>query len=88
MTLLTIAASVFTGIIVGGWLTLIVAYAAMSRSQEHMQKKVRYWQEQARLARLSEHWAEYEQTAPADYRSGALTTASGWPHHGYDASEP
>jgi hypothetical protein len=85
MTLLIIAASIVTGIIVGGWLMMVIATAAMSRSQERMQKKVLYWQEQARLARLAEYWAEYEQTTP-DYRTGALTASGGWPHHGYDAS--
>jgi hypothetical protein len=76
MTLLIIVASVFTGIIVGCWLMMVIATAAMSRSQERMQKKVLYWQEQARLARLTEYWAEYEQTTP-DYRPGALTASGG-----------
>lgn len=50
VTLLIIIASTVTGIIVGCWLTLVIATAAMSRSQEHMQKKVRYWQAQAGAA--------------------------------------
>ena len=44
------AASVLTGLIVGSWLTLIVAIAAMHRSQERMQRKVRYWQAEAKRA--------------------------------------
>ena len=47
-TLLIISASVITGVIVGCWLTMVVATAAMSRSQQHMQDKVRYWQARAR----------------------------------------
>jgi hypothetical protein len=85
MTLLVIIPSVVTGIIAGGWLALVFATAAMSHSQERMQKKVLYWQEQARLARLSERWAEYERTGPRSW-SGALTATGGWPHHGYDPS--
>ena len=54
MTLVIIIASIITGTVVGCWLTLVIATAAMSRSQEHMEKKVRYWQERARLARVAE----------------------------------
>ncbi len=43
-------ASVITGLIVGSWLTLMVATAAMHRSQERMQRKVRYWQAEAKRA--------------------------------------
>ena len=65
-SLLIISASIITGIIVGGWLTLVIAAAAMSRSQEHMEKKVRFWQEQARRTRAADGWPEYERITP-DY---------------------
>jgi hypothetical protein len=77
MTLLLITASVVTGTIVGGWLTMVIATAAMSRSQEHMEKKVRYWQERARLARLTDEWAAREQRTP-EYWPAALTGAPVW----------
>jgi uncharacterized membrane protein (DUF106 family) len=64
-TMLIIIASVVTGVIVGWWLTMVVATAAMSRSQEHMEKKVRYWQAQERRARAADR-AEREPSAP-DY---------------------
>jgi hypothetical protein len=66
LSLLIISASIITGIIVGGWLTLVIATAAMSRSQEHMEKKVRFWQEQARQTRATDEWSEYERITP-DY---------------------
>lgn len=82
MTLVIVIASIITGTIVGGWLTLVIATAAMSRSQEHMEKKVRYWQDRARLGRMVE---EYERLPP-DYWPGASTPPTGWPHHRYDPS--
>jgi hypothetical protein len=69
-TLLTIIASVITGTIVGCWLTMVVASAAMSRSQQHMENKVRYWQDRTRLARAAE-LADREPATP-DYWPGAL----------------
>lgn len=41
------AASIITGIIIGGWLMAGAATAAMSHSQRPMQRKVGYWQERA-----------------------------------------
>jgi hypothetical protein len=83
-TLLIIIASVITGVIVGCWLTLVVATAAMSRSQEHMEKKVRYWQAQVRRARAADH-AEREPTAP-DYWPEVLTGPAARPRAGSGAS--
>jgi len=40
-----------TGMAVGWVLALITASAAMSHSQQRMQRKVRYWQAEAALAR-------------------------------------
>jgi hypothetical protein len=51
MTTLIIVAAIATGLLVGWWLTLTVAAAAMSRSQSRMQRKVRYWQAEARRAK-------------------------------------
>jgi hypothetical protein len=82
MSLLIITASVVTGVIAGGWLTMVIATAAMSRSQEHMEKKVRYWQGRAQVARVVE---EHEQLTP-DYWPGASADSAGWPHHSYDPS--
>lgn len=70
MTLLTIIASIITGIIVGGWLAMVAASAAMSRSQERMEKRVRYWQTQAREAHPPSE-AELQPATP-DYWPGAL----------------
>jgi uncharacterized membrane protein (DUF106 family) len=64
-TLVTIIASVITGVIVGCWLTMVVATAAMSRSQQHMENKVRYWQARARRAVAAE-LTELEPAVP-DY---------------------
>ena len=70
-TLVTIIASVITGVIVGCWLTMVVATAAMSRSQQHMENKVRYWQARARARRaVAAELAELEPAVP-DYWPGA-----------------
>lgn len=69
-TLLIIIAPVITGTIVGCWLTLVVATAAMSRSQQHMENKVRYWQGRVRQARAADR-ADRQPAIP-DYWPGAL----------------
>jgi hypothetical protein len=69
-TMLIIIASIITGTIVGCWLMLVVATAAMSRSQQHMEKRVRYWQAQARQARAADE-ARREPATP-DYWPAAL----------------
>jgi type II secretory pathway component PulJ len=53
MTALMIAAAIVTGLVVGWWVTLNVALAAMSRSQARMQRKVRYWQAEAGRAQAA-----------------------------------
>jgi hypothetical protein len=50
MATLSIAAAILTGLVLGWWLTITVAAAAMSRSQARMQRKVRYWQAEASRA--------------------------------------
>jgi MFS superfamily sulfate permease-like transporter len=70
MTLLTIIASIITGIVVGGWLAMVAASAAISRSQQHMEKRVRYWQARAREAHAADQ-AELQPAAP-DYWPQAL----------------
>jgi nucleotide-binding universal stress UspA family protein len=60
--LLPMAGAFATGLLIGWVLTAAYAVAAMSRSQERMQRKVRYWEAQTayanekaeRLARLIE----------------------------------
>jgi hypothetical protein len=81
-TLLIIIASSITGIAVGWGLTLVVASRAMSRSQEHMEKKVRYWQARAGQPRGAGQ-AGREPTTP-DYWPGALTDRATWARAGYD----
>jgi hypothetical protein len=83
-TLLIIIASIITGTIVGCWLTLVVATAAMSRSQEHMENKVRYWQVRARQARAADE-ADRQPAIP-DYWPGALAGPAARPPAGSEAS--
>ncbi len=54
MSVLIIAAAIVTGLVLGWWLTVTVAAAAISHSQARMQRKVRYWQAQARRAQAQE----------------------------------
>lgn len=83
-TMLIIIGSVVTGVIVGAWLTLVIATAAMSRSQQHMEKKVRYWQAQARRARAAD--GAERQPATPDYWPGALAGPAGRTDGRYDSS--
>ncbi len=68
MTTLMIAAAIVTGLVLGWWLTLTIALAAMSRSQARMQRKVRYWQAEAARAQATAeqltHAALEQLTAP------------------------
>lgn len=45
------AAALGTGIFLGWLLTMVYAAAAISRAQQRMQRKVRYWQAEAARAR-------------------------------------
>jgi hypothetical protein len=44
MTALIVVAGILTGAFAGGCLAMAATFAAVSRSQERMQRKVRYWQ--------------------------------------------
>jgi hypothetical protein len=65
MTLVIITASVITGVFGGWWLCLVVATTAMSRSQQHMEKRVRYWQAQVRAPRAGADEWEMESAVPS-----------------------
>lgn len=49
--ILALAAGIVIGLFVGWLLLTIFALAAISRAQERMQRKVRYWQAQTAHAR-------------------------------------
>jgi predicted benzoate:H+ symporter BenE len=63
MTAVIAAASLISGLLAGWWLTMTATTAAISRSQERMQEKVRYWQAEAARARGGEALPEPEATA-------------------------
>lgn len=44
MTALVVVAGILTGAFAGGCRALAATFAVVSRSQENMQRKVRYWQ--------------------------------------------
>lgn len=48
---LSIAAALVIGVVIGWALTASFALAKISRSQERMERKVRYWQAETALAR-------------------------------------
>jgi hypothetical protein len=60
MTALVAAASLIVGLLAGWWLTMLAATAAISRSQERMQEKVRYWQAETARYRDGEALPEQE----------------------------
>lgn len=49
--MIALVAALGTGIFLGWLLTLVYATAAISRAQQRMQRKVRYWQAEAAWAR-------------------------------------
>jgi hypothetical protein len=51
VTAVTAVVSVIMGLVVGGYITAIITSAAISHSQERMQRKVRYWQTETARAR-------------------------------------
>jgi hypothetical protein len=71
------AVSFLSGTLGGWWLTMVVATASISFSQERMERKVRYWQ--AETARAE---AEAERLARAVIASSGKTQRPGgdWPH--------
>lgn len=71
--IVAIVASGITGITVGWVAALITASAAMSHSQQRMQRRVRYWQAEASFARAQ---AETARTALSAMTQGNLPP---WP---------
>jgi hypothetical protein len=53
-TLITIGASIATGVIVGVWLTATAATTAMGHLRQRMQRKIGYWQNRAMHAEDTE----------------------------------
>jgi hypothetical protein len=51
MTALVVVAGILTGAFAGGCLAMAAAFAVVSRSQERMQRQVRYWQAETARAR-------------------------------------
>lgn len=62
MTGIVVVAGVIMGLFLGWCVTMVITLALVSRSQERMQRKVRYWQ--AETARAQ---------AEADHLAGATT---------------
>jgi predicted benzoate:H+ symporter BenE len=53
VTAVIAVASLIAGLLGGWWLTMVAATAAISHSQERMQRKVRHWQAETARARAS-----------------------------------
>jgi hypothetical protein len=51
MTALIVVAGILTGAFAGGCLAMAATFAVVSRSQERMQRKVRYWQDETTRVR-------------------------------------
>jgi hypothetical protein len=69
MNLTFVLSALVTGFMLGWLLRTIIVMAEISFSQERMQRKVRYWQSEAALARalarhLSRRVAGYTETRP------------------------
>jgi hypothetical protein len=61
-----VVVSVITGAFLGWVLAMVTASAAMSHSQARMQRKVRYWQSEAALARAQVKAARLARYAVAE----------------------
>ena len=80
-SIIIVAASIVTGLIVGWWLTMVVATTAMSRSQERMEKRVRNWQNRAVSPRSVDDIGFGQETL--DYWPEAMSgSTSTWPNGG------
>jgi hypothetical protein len=71
-----VMASVVTGVLVGWWTTMVISSAAISYSQQRMQRKVRYWQAETVRARIQAKAARLvrDDTSPPERRD--------WPQAG------
>ena len=58
MTAVMAVASITMGLVLGWWITAVIAAAVISHSQERAQRKVRYWQaETARARAIADQFA-------------------------------
>jgi len=57
-------AALISGLLLGGLLTRSYASSAISRSQERMQRKIRYWQAEAARAREAADQTAQQLSAP------------------------
>jgi uncharacterized membrane protein YciS (DUF1049 family) len=71
--ILPMTAAFVMGLFIGWLLTAFFAVAAISRSQERMQRKVRYWQAETASARL-----EAERLARLMEAHGVRPTPGSW----------
>jgi hypothetical protein len=71
--ILPLAAAFVIGLLIGWVLTVVYAVAAISRSQERMERKVRYWQGETAKARM-----EAERLARLMEAHGVRPTPASW----------
>ena len=75
VTAVTAVFSVIMGLVIGWCVTLIVTSASISRSQERMQRKVRFWQAETARARAEANQLAREVAA----REGLPSGSDDWP---------
>ena len=56
MTGIVVVASTIMGLFLGWCVTMVVTLSMVSRSQERMQQKVRYWQDETARAQTEADW--------------------------------
>ena len=76
MTAVTAVISVIMGIAVGWYISSVMTSAAVSHSQERMQRKVRYWLAETARARATADELARELAA----QQGLLPQHDDWPH--------
>jgi MFS superfamily sulfate permease-like transporter len=76
VTAITAVISIIMGIAVGWCISSVITSAAVSHSQERMQRKVRYWLAETARARATADELARELAA----RQGSLPEHEDWPH--------
>lgn len=78
MTALVVVAGILTGAFAGGCLALAATFAVVSRSQERMQRKVRYWQWEATHGSDHSHGGDHSDGAEPPPEEPAAVQHEPW----------
>jgi hypothetical protein len=78
VTALVVVAGILTGAFAGGCLALAATFAVVSRSQERMQRTVRYWQWEATRGSDHSHGSDHSDAAEPPPEEPAAAQYEPW----------